>query len=63
MEKILYRIYLKNGKSSEKLYESTKDWMAEFKINEVLKIEDGVELAVEKIEKGNGKQVLKSLIS
>ena len=35
-----------------------------FKVaGKVLKIEDGVELAVEKIEKGNGKQVLKSLIS
>ncbi len=35
-----------------------------FKVaGKVLKIEDGVELAVEMIEKGNGKQVLKSLIS
>ncbi len=35
-----------------------------FKVaGKVLKIEDGVELAVEMIDKGNGKQVLKSLIS
>ena len=40
MEKILYRIHLKNGKQSEKLYETTKDWMADYKIHEVLKIED-----------------------
>jgi anthranilate phosphoribosyltransferase len=32
-------------------------------VGKVLKIEDGVELAVEMIDKGNGKQVLKSLIS
>ena len=40
MEKILFRIHLKNGKKSEKLYESTKEWMADFKVHEVLKIED-----------------------
>jgi hypothetical protein len=40
MGKILYRIHLKNGKTSEKLYETTKDWMADYKIHEVLKIED-----------------------
>ncbi len=35
-----------------------------FKVaGKVLKIEDGVELAVEMIDEGNGKQVLKSLIS
>jgi len=40
MEKILFRIHLKNGKKSEKLYETSKDWMADFKIHEVLRIED-----------------------
>jgi hypothetical protein len=40
MGKILFRIHLKNGKTSEKLYETTKDWMADYKIHEVLKIED-----------------------
>lgn len=40
MGKILYRIHLKNGRKSEKLYESTKDWIVDYKIQEVLKIED-----------------------
>lgn len=40
MERILFRVHLKNGRKSDKLYESQKDWSSDYKLSEILKIEN-----------------------